>query len=166
VARGYDIVTTEPTAAYCFRKSYPKLLDGRQDAVEVAARTFEFFEYIDGLEDARPPATTLSGRRFGFHIPCHQRPLGAGQGAMRFLTRRGAKVEVVETGTCCGMAGTFGMKAGFLGYELAQAVGEPLFEGFREAGVETIVTESSVCGIHLREGTGVPVRHPLDLLRY
>ena len=59
---------------------------------------------------------------------------------MAFLRRRGAEVEVIETGTCCGMAGTFGLKAGQLGYELANAVGEPLFDGFRESGVEAIVT--------------------------
>ena len=63
------------------------------------------------------------------------------------------------------MAGTFGLKAGPLGYELAQAVGEPLFEGFREANVEAIVTESSVCAIHLSEGTELEVWHPLNLLR-
>jgi Fe-S oxidoreductase len=63
------------------------------------------------------------------------------------------------------MAGTFGLKKGFLGYELSRAVGEPLFQGFKNAGVEAIVTESSVCSIHLREGTGMQVRHPLELLR-
>jgi Fe-S oxidoreductase len=79
--------------------------------------------------------------------------------------QRGAEIEVIETGTCCGMAGTFGLKKGFLGYELSRAVGEPLFEGFKDAGVNGIVTESSVCRIHLQEGTGKKVWHPLELLR-
>ena len=83
---------------------------------------------------------------------------------MAFLERRGAKVEIIETGTCCGMAGTFGMKAGCLGYELANAVGEPLFEGFKASGCEAIVTESSVCSIHLTEGTDMKVWHPLELV--
>ena len=39
----------------------------------------------------------------------------------------GAEIEVVETGTCCGMAGTFGLKKGFLGYALSQAVGRTAF---------------------------------------
>jgi Fe-S oxidoreductase len=62
------------------------------------------------------------------------------------------------------MAGTFGMKHGPLGYDLSQAVGEPLFQLFKDSGVDAIVTESSVCGIHLREGTGMAVYHPLELL--
>ena len=162
VDKGYHIVTTEPTAAYCLCKSYPKLLDEDPDAIVVAKNTTEFFEFVDGLEENI--GKSLAGRRFGFHIPCHQRPLGEGGGAIAFLQRRGAEIEVIETGTCCGMGGTFGLKKGQLGYELANAVGEPLFDGFRESGVEAIVTESSVCSIHIGEGTGIEVWHPLMLV--
>ncbi len=167
VEAGYDIVATEPTAAYCLKVSYPKLLHGRTDAVAVAEGTHELFAYLEILEELSDDAgrqPVFEGRRFGFHVSCHQRPLGSGQEAMDYLKRRGAEVELIETGTCCGMAGTFGMKKGMLGYELSQAVGEPLFHAFQEARVDTIVTESSVCAIHLREGTGIKVVHPLELL--
>jgi len=166
--QGYYIVATEPTAAYCLKISYPKLMYERQDAETVARQTCEFFEFVELLEKASPPKeisdSTLKGRRFGFHISCHQRPLGAGLHAIDFLKRRGAEVKLIETGTCCGMAGTFGLKKGVLGYELSQAIGEPLFQSFEDAGVEAIVTESSVCGIHLKEGTGLDVWHPLEFL--
>ena len=167
VERGYAVVATEPTAAYCLKISYPKLLDKAEDAVAVADHTFEFFEFLSLLKGdvAAGERDALSGRKFGFHIPCHQRPLGAGEHAMAFLRARGAEVALIETGTCCGMAGTFGLKAGPLGYDLSQAVGEPLFKGFRDADVEAIVTESSVCALHLSEGTAHAVWHPLNLLR-
>jgi Fe-S oxidoreductase len=163
VERGYDVVTLEPTATYSLRLSYPKLLDHRKEVEAVAAKSYELFEYLLMLEQSVEAPPVLRGRRLGFHISCHQRPLGGGRHAIEYLRRRGAQVEVIETGTCCGMAGTFGLKAGLLGYELSQAVGEPLFDAFRQSGVETIVTESSVCTIQLREGTGLPVRHPLEL---
>lgn len=168
VQQGYAVVATEPTAAYCLKLSYPKLLDKAEDAVALADHTFEFFEFLSLLEGDVEVGEreALSGRKFGFHIPCHQRPLGAGEHAMAFLRARGAEVALVETGTCCGMAGTFGLKAGPLGYDLSQAVGEPLFEGFRDADVEAIVTESSVCALHLSEGTAHAVWHPLNLLRF
>ena len=142
-------------------------MDNHPEAVAVAEHSHEFFKLVELLEDEVQAGeqTPLKGRTYGFHIACHQRSLGAGSHAIDFLKRRGAEIEVVETGTCCGMAGTFGLKKGFLGYELSQAVGEPLFEGFKNADVEAIVTESSVCSIHLREGTGMQVRHPLELLR-
>ena len=168
VERGYAVVATEPTAAYCLKISYPKLLDKAEDAVAVADHTFEFFEFLSLLKGdvAAGERDALAGRKFGFHIPCHQRPLGAGEHAMAFLRARGAEVALIETGTCCGMAGTFGLKAGPLGYDLSQAVGEPLFEGFKDADVEAIVTESSVCALHLSEGTAHAVWHPLNLLRF
>jgi Fe-S oxidoreductase len=164
--QGYDIVSTEPTAVYCLKFSYPKLLNDHRDAVDVANRTYEYFEYLEKLEVETPNDTRshLAGNHFGFHIACHQRALGAGAHAIAYLKKRGAEVEVIETGTCCGMAGTFGLKEGMLGYELSQAVGEPLFQAFKDSGVQAIVTESSVCKIQLQEGTGLKVWHPLELL--
>ena len=163
LAEGYDIVTTEPTAAYCFQVLYPKLLPVHPQVKTAAARTHEIFAYLLALEAAGPPQD-LRGKRLGFHCSCHQRPLSSGEEAIQWLQRRGAEVQRIETGTCCGMGGTFGMKRGPLGYDLSQAVGAPLFELFKESGVDAIVTESSVCGMQLREGAGIPVLHPLELL--
>ena len=59
----------------------------------------------------------------------------------------------------------FGLKAGPLGHALSHAVGEPLFEKFKQAEIDAVVTESSVCKIQLAEGTGLPVYHPLQLLK-
>ncbi len=166
--KGYYIVATEPTAAYCLRISYPKLMEGDRDAEIVAGRTHDLFGFAAFLEKEVPPRDMheagLEGRRLGYYIPCHQRPLGTGGYTAGFLRRCGAEVKLIDSGTCCGMAGTFGLKKGMLGYELSQAVGDPLFQSFKEAGVDTIVTESSVCRIHLKEGTGLDVRHPLELL--
>lgn len=164
VKDGYDIVATEPTAAYCLTAAYPSLLHKSAKSQAVAGRSFEFFEYLLRIAPDTVQSKPLSGRRFGFHISCHQRPLGAGQGAVEWLRRQGADVQIIETGTCCGMGGTFGLKEGPLGYDLSLAVGKPLFDLFNQSGVDAIVTESSVCAIQLREGTGLPVYHPLELL--
>ena len=160
---GHDIVTLEPTAVYALREMYPKLLPGDEDALALAERTFGFFDYLLKVEDA-PSVFPLENRRLGFHCSCHQKGLGGGEPVMAWLRRMGAQVELVESGTCCGMGGTFGLKTGPLGYELSQAVGEPLFEAFQRSGVEAIVTESSVCAIQLAEGTEHRVLHPLEVV--
>ena len=166
VKKGYDVVATEPTAAYALAVSYPALLPDSQDARLLAGATHEFFEYLLRLEDEAStpaPSEKLSGSRLGYHCSCHQRPLRSGHGAMNWLKRRGADVRLIETGTCCGMGGTFGLKAGLLGHELSSAVGEQLFTLFKEARLDAIVTESSVCSIQLAEGTGMEIYHPLQL---
>ena len=129
----------------------------------MAAATHEYFAYLMDLE-GQDGSTYLEGRKYGFHCSCHQRPLGMGSEAMAWVKKHGGAIELIETGTCCGMGGTFGLKHGPLGYELANAVGKPLFAAFKEKGVEAIVTESSVCSIHLKEGTGLPTWHPLELV--
>ena len=164
VDQGYDIVSTEPTAVYMLRKVYPKLQEGDR-AAQVADHSRGFFEFIERdlsrlpLRPDRDAAGTV-----GFHIPCHDRALSSGVPAMRFLEWAGYRVRPVETGTCCGIAGTYGMKSGWLGYELSMAVGEKLFDQFRASDCTLISTESSVCSLQLRDGLGRPVLHPLNLV--
>jgi iron-sulfur cluster protein len=163
----YDIVTPEPTAAYALKYVYPKLLDYSEESQLVAEKTCELFEYIAKLnEDGSllfPPQIT-ERRKFGFHISCHQRAVSAGSASLHLLRSLGFDVEVIETGTCCGMAGTFGLKHGSLGYDLSTTVGRPLFDLFKESGVDAIITESSVCKMQLEDGTGLEVLHPLELI--
>ena len=168
VKEGFDIVAIEPTAAYALAVSYPTLLRENQDAGLLAENTHELFEYLIKVENETGKTSSsdiLKGKRFGFHCACHQRPMGSGSGAMDWLRRYGAEVELIETGTCCGMGGTFGLKAGPLGHKLSSAMGEQLFTLFKNADIEAIVTESSVCSIQLAEGTDLPVYHPLELLK-
>lgn len=162
--RGVPIVSTEPTAIYMLRKVYPKLIE-TETAERVAEHSHAFFEFVERrISDVPLEATRTRGALVGFHIPCHDRALSSGVPAMRFLERAGYRVRPVETGTCCGIAGTFGMKQGWLGYELSVAVGEKLFEQFRASGVDLIATESSVCSLQLADGLGRQVLHPLDMV--
>ncbi|MFQ5825081.1 MAG: LUD domain-containing protein [bacterium] len=163
----YDVVSIEPTAVYTIKFVYPKLLEYSAESKCVAENTFEFFEYVIKLNEEGillfPPQITEM-RKFGFHIPCHQRALSSAKHTLKILRSLGFDVQVIETGTCCGMAGTFGLKHGPLGYELSTTVGEPLFDLFKNSGVDAILTESSVCKMQLEDGTGLEVLHPLELV--
>ncbi|MHB1909142.1 MAG: LUD domain-containing protein [Nitrososphaerales archaeon] len=165
VKQGYDIVATEPTATYCLKEVYPKLLDHSLDSELVSKHSFEFFEYLASHSEKKNTKTAQTRKQIGFHIPCHQRGLSAGKYTIDLLTRQGYDVKVVETGTCCGMAGTFGLKKGDIGYNLSMAVGKPLFDLFEaEKTIEVIATESSVCTQQLIDGTKLRLVHPIDLL--
>jgi L-lactate dehydrogenase complex protein LldF len=166
VQKGYDIVATEPTAIYCLKEIYPKLLEYSKDSEIVSSHSFEYFEYL--ALHVSGTVTTYDNKRksIGFHIPCHQRALSSGRYTLDFLRSLGYEPKTIETGTCCGMAGTFGLKKGELGYKLSMAVGRPLFELFEnDLGIELIATESSVCTQQLTDGTRYQVVHPLDLAK-
>lgn len=163
VQRGFDIVSMEPTAVYCLRDVYPKVLDESADALSVSKHSFEYFEYLAKYATIDP--SLGKSRLIGVHVPCHERSLSSSRYAIELLEKSGYKVRVIETGTCCGMAGTFGLKKGPLGYDLSMAVGKPLFDLFnKDTEIELIATESSVCSEQLSDGTRHKVVHPIDLL--
>ncbi|MDA4114742.1 MAG: LUD domain-containing protein, partial [Thaumarchaeota archaeon] len=161
ISSGYGIVSTEPTAIYMLREVYPKLVPGEPSkrAAEVSSSFFATIQKDLGSVKLRPAFP--ADQPVGFHIPCHERALTSGVPAIAFLEKAGYTVKVVETGTCCGMAGTFGMKHGALGYDLAMAVGDRLFELFRESNAKLVASESSVCAMQITDGTRLKVMHPL-----
>lgn len=165
-AKGYDVITPEPTAAYSLKFVYPKLLGYSDASNVVAGQIFELFEYFRKLqqEGLLKLQVKEDSRTFGVHISCHQRATSVAGPTLDLLRSLGLNLRVIETGTCCGMAGTFGLKHGPLGYDLATTVGEPLFALFKSSGVDAILTESSVCKMQLQDGTGLEVLHPLQLL--
>ncbi|MGA2664990.1 MAG: LUD domain-containing protein [Nitrososphaerales archaeon] len=161
VSSGYGVVSTEPTAAYMLKDLYRSLVPG-EASERVAAASSGFFARIrSDLPRVELRPALEAGETVGFHIPCHERALNGGAPGMAFLERAGFKVQVVETGTCCGMAGTFGMKHGALGYDLSMAVGDRLFETIRQSGVKVVASESSVCSMQINDGTSMRVMHPL-----
>jgi L-lactate dehydrogenase complex protein LldF len=159
--QGYSVVSTEPTAVYMLREVYPTLVPGEL-AEKASAMSFPFFGFVQGrLADLELRPALPTADAIGFHIPCHERSVSGGRPAIDFLSVAGYKVQVVENGTCCGMAGTFGMKHGDLGYNLSMEVGDHLFRLFRESGLKLVATESSVCSMQIADGVGLKVVHPL-----
>jgi iron-sulfur cluster protein len=160
---GCEVVATEPTAAYCFKKIYPKLLKSKESEL-VAEHTHEFLEYVREKRLLDGKLNQAFSGNAGLHVSCHQREMGMGRATIDLMKSIGLEVKLIETGTCCGMGGTFGLKTGVLGYKLATEVGQPLFDLFKNAKLDFGLTESSVCKIQLEEGTGLRFEHPVALL--
>ena len=163
VRKGYSVVATEPTATYCFKELYPRLLKNDESRL-VAQHTNEYLDFLTAIEPFKASIKKVFSGKAGFHISCHQRALGKGEATLDLLRMTGIEVKVIETGTCCGMGGTFGLKAGVLGYGLSCEVGLPLFELFKKGEVDFGLTESSVCTMQLEQGTNLRFDHPVALL--
>ena len=63
---------------------------------------------------------------------------------------------------CCGIAGTYGLKAEK--YDIAMAVGADLFDQVRASGAATVCCDSETCRWQIEHGTGVHAVHPIELL--
>ncbi len=72
-------------------------------------------------------------------------------------------LRVVESGAdCCGIAGTYGLKAEK--YEVARAVGKGLFEMVLATNRELAACDTETCRWQITGATGVPTVHPISLV--
>ena len=72
-------------------------------------------------------------------------------------------LEVVESdATCCGVAGTYGLKKEK--YGIAMDVGRRLFRQIAEDGSDESVCDSETCRWQIEHATGVKSVHPVEML--
>jgi len=160
VREGCEVVCLEPTAEYCIKEVYPKLVK-EQEAEFLAQHTHGLVDYL---------AERLSGMRacddgrVAYHWPCHARRQGQPPTTPKLLSMLGFEVSFVDEG-CCGMAGTWGMRRGYEGFEMSRRIGQSLAEALELTGAPTIVTDSTVCMLQLQQFSGREVIHTASLLR-
>ncbi len=165
VRQGYQIVTTEPTAALCLKYEYVQILDN-EDAKLVAANTWDAGQYLfqmhsnNELElDMKPLTTTVI-----YHTPCHLRALDPNHSGMRVLNLiPGLSVQHADAG-CSGMAGTYGMRKQT--YRTSLRVGWGLISKMQETTAQIGSTECTSCKLQMEQGIDKPTIHPLALLAF
>jgi len=128
---------------------------------DVAVRTRDIMEFLLELHEAGELPTDF--RRIDmtvpYHAPCQLKSQGIGMPAIEVL-RLIPGLTVVESGrACCGIAGTYGLKKEK--YEVAQAVGRPLFDMVRQTNPEFALCDTETCRWQIRKGTGAQVEHPI-----
>ncbi len=97
-----------------------------------------------------------------YHQPCQYRGHRIGNPAVEVLALI-PELQIIEGHkTCCGIAGTYGYKKEK--YEIAMAVGQPLFDFIQQVGGPLVVCDSETCRWQITHGTGVPAIHPVELL--
>ncbi len=135
------------------------------EVASVGARMVETSEFLLDLidrgefpvEDLRPMDLTLP-----YHQPCQVKSQGMGKPAIDLMETIPG-VTVIESGQpCCGIAGTYGLKKEK--YEVAQRVGEPLFDMIQATNPELAACETETCRWQIRKGSGAEVIHPIELI--
>ena len=160
---GYDVVTTEPSAALMFRQEAAHLVS-EPDLKLLAGRTWEFSEYMAMLagEGRLKPGLGAVPLTVAYHEPCHQRAL---QGPHRLEPLLGRiprlKLLPLDLG-CSGMAGTFGLRAAQ--FDASLTAGRHLLDRLRESDVHFGVTQCSPCRLQMEQGAGRRTLHPAHWL--
>jgi Fe-S oxidoreductase len=161
VARGIPVVGLEPSCLFTLRDELPALLAGLQpEAASVQAFMWE--EFVDREAQAgrlQLAFKPLPQRRVLLHGHCHQKAFDA-VGAVERVLRRIPELEVQTlSGSCCGMAGSFGYEAEH--YEVSMRMAEAsLLPQVRAApGDALVVADGTSCRHQVRDGAGREAWH-------
>ncbi len=131
---------------------------------DVGTRMREISEFLLELHDAGELPTDFARNDITvpYHAPCQLKSQGMGMPAitvMEFIPG----VKVIESGrACCGIAGTYGLKKEK--YDIAQAVGKPLFDMVKETNEGIAVCDTETCRWQIEQGSGVKTVHPIWLI--
>jgi glycolate oxidase iron-sulfur subunit len=139
------------------------LASGCHEAVAdaIGARVVDAIAYLAQHADALHFAARRE--RIALHLPCTQRNVVRSDSALRDLLARvpGLEVVAVDAGFgCCGAAGTQMLTDPTRAAHFRQ----PLLDQFAASGATRLLSANLGCRLHLANGTGRPVQHPLEFL--
>lgn len=159
------VVGTSTSCTLSLKHDFHAVLGLEGDHVQqLAASTYDFFELLtENLQDElnRMMYAPVRARAL-YHPPCQLRSHGIGMPAVQVLRRiPGLRLEL-STEVCCGVAGTYGVKAEK--YKVAYEVGRKLFQQANDIFADMIITDSETCRWWLQRHTTLPVFHPLEIL--
>ncbi|MEZ5650098.1 MAG: FAD-linked oxidase C-terminal domain-containing protein [Burkholderiaceae bacterium] len=164
IARGVPIVGLEPSCLLSLRDEWLAMGLG-EDARRLATLAHLFEEFLEAeiVAGRLAPAWRSLNLRVLVHGHCHQKAFGADRPALALLRRiPGLTVEAIA-GSCCGMAGPFGLRAETAA--LSREMGElTLLPAVRAAGDARIVADGTSCRHQIRDGAGREAEHVVHLL--
>jgi len=127
-------------------------------------RTVDAIEFLARQLAAHPGrwrwrATT---ERIALHLPCTQRNVVRSANTLRTLLAAVPGLEIVEldASSCCGASGVQMLDDP----QYAATFRAPLLRQLDESGATRLLSANLGCRLHLANGTGVPVQHPLEFL--
>jgi FAD/FMN-containing dehydrogenase/Fe-S oxidoreductase len=164
VDRGFTVIASAPSCGLALIEDYPRIL-GTDAARRLADHTIDIHQYLWRLYlrgelriDFKPVPISVV-----YHNACHSVAQGITEEPIRLLKLvPGVDVRPIED-SCCGIAGTYGMRAE--NYDRAQAIGDPLFREIGRTEAEYILTGCGTCNIQIAHGVKRPVVHTMEILR-
>ena len=162
---GYRIVGTSTSCSHTLKAEYREMLDlDDDDARVVAEATWDICELLLDLHE-QGRLDTGFGRleqELPYHAPCQLRSHGIGLPALDLFALVPGLDAIDLDHDCCGIAGTYGLKSEK--YDIAMAVGAPLFERVQSSGASQVACDSETCRWQIAAATGSNLRHPVEIL--
>lgn len=143
------IVVLEPSCAAAIRDEAPKLVGG-DAASRVAARVRSFAGAIDELMTHGWRPSTPAPQRVVVQTHCHEHAVFGPQAQKRILETWGVPA-VVESSSCCGVAGNFGFESAH--FDVSMSVAQhSIVPAMRNGGDDAVVlTDGFSCAMQVMQ---------------
>jgi glycerol-3-phosphate dehydrogenase subunit C len=164
--RGIDIVGTSTSCTLMLKREALEILEMQDDPDlrVVSERVFDICEYLLAMHDRGELKTDFRAidETVVYHAPCQQQGHGIGKPALDLLALVPELKTIESDATCCGVAGTYGLKREK--YDIAMKVGAGLFGQVEAASPDGNVCDSETCRWQIEHATGVRTVHPVEML--
>jgi glycerol-3-phosphate dehydrogenase subunit C len=139
-------------------------LEDDPDLRRVSEHTYDICELLLELHQRGELKTDFEpiNETIAYHAPCQQQGHGIGKPALDLLALiPGLQVREMNA-RCCGIAGTYGLKAEK--YEIAMAVGKDLFNQVGASDATAVCCDTETCRWQISKATKLPCFGPIDYL--
>lgn len=143
-----DIITTCPSCNFMLKKEGLQFFDS-EEARLVSTRVWDAPEYLVRLSRLGRLATSFRETRLKvlYHNPCHLKVQGIRRESVELLELIPGVCVSKVVDSCCGMGGSYGMKAAH--YGLSVKIARKLWGEIEEAEVDRVVTECGTCMLQI-----------------
>lgn len=165
IEAGAEAIVITASGCGVMVREYGQLLRHDPEYADKAARVSALSRDLSEVladEDLSPLAAGGERPRVAFHPPCTlQHGLKIRGLVERLLSEAGFElVPVSDAHLCCGSAGTYSI----LQKDLANQLKRDKLAALQQGGPALIATANIGCQAHLQSGTGLPVKHWIELL--
>jgi glycerol-3-phosphate dehydrogenase subunit C len=164
IVQNIPVLFSSASCGYAFKHEYPALFPERQDVKRLAGSCFDIHDFLGSiLLNGRSRGDFLPlKQRIVYHCPCHLKAQQNRYGP-RDLLNLVPDLELVDIrDSCCGIAGTFGMKKE--NYDLSMKIGSKLFGEIERVKPDVVLSGCGTCQIQIRQGAGLEVLHPIEII--
>jgi glycerol-3-phosphate dehydrogenase subunit C len=164
VEQKIPILFSSASCGYAFRHEYKMLFGDNHEIKRVADASSDIHDFLYRTferGDIKGSFAPLH-KRVAYHAPCHLKTQKNKFGPVDLLRMIPGLVLLNISDSCCGIAGTFGMKEE--NFDLSMKMGVPLFSELERVRPDLVLSGCGTCQIQINQGTRLNVIHPMTLL--
>lgn len=162
--RDIPIVFTSASCGYAFMHEYRALFHNSEAIKRVVESSHDIHDFLGQIivkGDHRRSFIPLR-KSIAYHAPCHLKTQKNKYGPTDLLKLIPELRLLKIQDSCCGIAGTFGMKKE--NFDLSMEIGSRLFAEIERVLPDLVLSGCGTCQVQINQGTGIEVIHPMTLI--